>query len=175
MEKYVPDSYYKNIFEINYKKLKEEGISLLLFDLDNTLAPFNKIECEIEVKELFDKLKEEGMKVIIFSNSPRRRLEKFKEQLNVDFVSSANKPLSQKFLSTLKKEHKKESETVMIGDQLITDIQGGNKVGIYTILVDPISDYDPFWTKILRKREKKIKSILRKKGLFKGRYYEEKV
>ena len=51
----------------------------------------------------------------------------------------------------------------------------GNNVGIFTILVDPISSYDPFWTKISRRKERSIKRNLRAKGLFQGRYYEEKV
>ena len=63
----------------------------------------------------------------------------------------------------------------IIGDQLVTDIKGGNKVGIITIFVDPYSSYDPIWTKIIRKREKRIKNKLRELGLFKGRYYDEKM
>ena len=66
-------------------------------------------------------------------------------------------------------------EAAIIGDQLLTDIKGGNIVGIITIFIDPYSSYDPIWTKIARRKEKKIKNKLRELGLFKGRYYDEKM
>ena len=68
-----------------------------------------------------------------------------------------------------------ENEVAIIGDQIVTDIKGGNNVGIISILVNPISDYDPIWTKIGRLREKRIIKKLRKMDLFKGRFYDEKM
>lgn len=175
MESYIPDAYYESILKINYKKLKENGINLLLFDLDNTIASFNKNECDTTIKELFDNLKEEGMEVMLFSNSPKKRLEIFSKLLEVEYVSNALKPFPKKFNNLLKNKKKNITEVAIIGDQLVTDIKGGNNVGIFTILVDPISSYDPFWTKISRRKERSIKRNLRAKGLFQGRYYEEKV
>lgn len=175
MERFVPDIYQKSIFTINYKKLYASGVRCLLFDLDNTITAFNQKKCDDKIKELFQDLTNQGMKVIIFSNSPKRRVEMFSKLLNVDYVSGARKPFPKKFLEVLKKYKFKENETAIIGDQLLTDIQGGNRAGIITILIDPATNYDPIWTKIARKREKKIKNKLRDKGLFKGRYYDEKM
>lgn len=171
MEKYVPDIYKKSIFEIDYEELKENGIKYLLFDLDNTIAPFSCKKVSAEVQDLFYKIKQTGLKPIIFSNSPKIRVKFFGEQLNIDIFSCARKPSIKGFNKVFKKYKMDQAEVAIIGDQLMTDIVGGNKAGIVTILVDPIGK-DPFWTKINRFREKRVLNKLSKSNLLrKGKYY----
>ncbi len=173
MEKYVPDMYQQSIYTIDYQMLLDKGIKCLLFDLDNTLVPVTDRKPTKKLKELFDDLKNKGFKVIIFSNSHRKRLKPFKEELNVDCCASAKKPFKEKFLLVLNEYHYNVNEVAIIGDQILTDILGGNKVGILTVLVNPISNRDFLITKINRFREKRIMKKLRDKNLFsKGRYYE---
>lgn len=173
MEKYLPDIYKENIYEINYDKLKELGIKCLLFDLDNTIVPFREKEPRIETKELFYKLKQKGFKIIIFSNSPKIRLNKFKDELNVDIFSSARKPKVKNFNKIFNLYKFEENEVAIIGDQILTDIVGGNKAGITTILTTPLETKDPFFTKPNRFRERRIMQKLRDNNLFKkGKYYE---
>lgn len=173
MEKYIPDIYAKSIYYINYDKLKENGIRCLLFDLDNTVAPLSLKKPNHKIKELFIKLKDMGFKVIIFSNSGKRRLKPFKDLLGVDCAFSCKKPMIKKYEVILKEYKFNVSEVVMIGDNLVTDILGGNKVGITTILVNPISTHDHLMARITRLYEKRIISKLGKKELFiRGKYYE---
>ena len=73
MNYFYPDAYQKSIYTINYDKLKENGIKCLLFDLDNTCVPYIDRTPTKKLKNLFDKLSEQGFKVIIFSNSPKER------------------------------------------------------------------------------------------------------
>ncbi|MEG0137968.1 MAG: YqeG family HAD IIIA-type phosphatase [Bacilli bacterium] len=173
MEFYVPDMYKKNINDIDYKKLKQNGIKCLLFDLDNTLVPYSDKVPTKKVKDLFKKLKEQGFKVIIFSNSGKKRLTPFKEQLEVDCCPRAFKPSPKKFISVMKELNYEVSQVAIIGDQFFTDIVGGNKVGIMTILINPISKKDMIFTYIARAREKNLIRKLSKAGLFyKGKYYD---
>ncbi|MDD6388499.1 MAG: YqeG family HAD IIIA-type phosphatase [Bacilli bacterium] len=173
MEIYVPDMYKKSIYVIDYKKLKESGIKCLLFDLDNTLVPYSVKKPTKKVKDLFKSLQEQGFKVIIFSNSGKKRLQPFKEELAVDVCPRAFKPSTKKFISIMKELKYNESEVAIIGDQMLTDIIGGNKVGITTILTHPITKKDMIFTYINRYREKKIIKKLSKAGLFyKGKYYD---
>lgn len=173
MEKYVPDMYQENIYKVNYDKLKEIGIKCLLFDLDNTLVPYDKKEATLELKNLFDKLKNMEFRIVIFSNSPKKRLEPFKNYLEVDCLASAKKPLPASFRKVMMEYKYNESEIAIIGDQFMTDIVGGNKVGITTILVNPLGEKDLIFTKINRYIEKKIMKKLGDRDLFlKGRYYE---
>lgn len=173
MEKYLPDMYQENIYKVNYDKLKEIGIKCLLFDLDNTLVPFREKVPRKETSGLFTILKNKGFNIIIFSNSPKLRLKPFKEELDVEIFSSAKKPLKKNFNKLLQKYKYGENEVAIIGDQILTDILGGNKVGITTILVKPLEKEDPIWTRINRHRERKIMKKLRANNLFKkGKYYD---
>ena len=142
MEIFLPDKYCKNIYEINYRQLKQDGIKCLLFDLDNTLVPPHINTPNKKIRDLFDNLKELDFKVIIMSNSGKKRLTPFKDELIVDCSASSMKPLKKKFLKVLKEYKFDVSETAIIGDQLLTDIFGGNRTGITTILVNPISKKD---------------------------------
>lgn len=173
MEAYIPDIYQKSIYVIDYQKLIDRGIKCLLFDLDNTLVPISDKVPNDKLKNFIKKLKGLGFKVIIFSNSNKHRLLPFKNELEVDCSASSHKPHSNKFLQVLKIYGYSVSEVAIIGDQLLTDVLGGNRVGITTILVNPISTKDFFWTRFSRRKEAKIMKKLRDNDLFtKGRYYE---
>lgn len=173
MEKYVPDIYQKSIYAIDYEKLKNRGIKCLLFDLDNTIVPFDVKESDQATKELFDNLKKLKFRIVIFSNSSKNRLKPFKDYLEVDCSARSKKPLKGRFLKILDEYGLSENEVAIIGDQILTDIVGGNKVGITTILVNPISKRDSIITKPNRCLEKHIMKKLGNRDLFiKGRYYE---
>ena len=173
MENYIPDIYVKSIYYIDYDKLKERGIKCILFDLDNTVAPLSLKKPNKKIKDLFKELKLKGFKIIMFSNSGKTRLKPFKEELEVDCAFNCKKPMKKKFNLILKEYKYGVSEVAIIGDNIITDILGGNKVGITTILVNPISNIETPLAKISRMNEKIIMKKLTKKELFyRGKYYE---
>ena len=72
MEIFLPDKYYKNIYEINYRQLKQDGIKCLLFDLDNTLVPPHINKPNKKIRDLFDNLKEFSNYEIIFDDFMKR-------------------------------------------------------------------------------------------------------
>lgn len=173
MEKYIPDIYQKSIYTIDYSKLLSRGIKCLLFDLDNTIVPPFSTEPPKKAKDLFIGLKQKGFKVIIFTNSPQIRLRGFKNYFGVDGVSSAHKPHTKKLKRLLQEYGYQVTEVAIIGDQLMTDVKVGNKVGITTVLVNPVSDSDFILTKIHRFKERKKMKKLRDNDLFwRGRYYD---
>ena len=173
MEKYIPDIYQKSIYAIDYQKLKNSGIKCILFDLDNTLVATSIKKPNHKIKELFDELKKEGFRVAIFSNSSKHRVKIFQEELEIDGYARVWKPRSKNYMKILEQFHYNESEVACVGDQLLTDIKGGNKVGITTILVNPVSNQDGFLTKFNRMYERHILKKLRENALFvKGKYYD---
>lgn len=173
MDNFIPDMYQKSIYHINYDKLKEDGIRCLLFDLDNTCVPFKDKKPNKKLIELFEMLKDMDFKVILFSNATKKRILPFKNGLNVDCSASSRKPNSKKLLKIIDQFHYQLSEVAIIGDQLYTDILCGNRVGIKTILVNPMSKDDMFFTKMFRFLEKnKFKKFAKRGVLEKGKYYE---
>lgn len=173
MEKYIPDIYKKSIYSIDYDKLKDRGIKCILFDLDNTIAPLSIKKPNKKIKDLFNDLKKKGFKIIIFSNNGKVRLKPFKDELEVDCAFSCKKPMRKKFDLILNDYKYSISEVAIIGDNIVTDILGGNKVGITTILVNPISNKELLSAKVSRFFEVFIIKKLAKRELFmKGKYYE---
>lgn len=173
MNNFIPDIYQRNIFTINYQKLKERGIKCLLFDLDNTLAPMMAKEPSKELKELFMHLDELNFKVVIISNSGQERVLPFKEGLNVDSACRSLKPFCYKYIKILKIYKYKECEVAAIGDQILTDILGANIMGITSIFVEQLSPDDFFGTKINRFFERLILKNLKSRGIYeKGKYYD---
>ena len=172
MSKFIPKGYYKSIYEINYQKLKKQNIKCLLFDLDNTCVPYKEKNPTKELEKLFNKLTKSGFKVIIFTNASQRRTIPFKK-LKVECNYSSKKPLKINFKKIINKYHFHKEEVCIIGDQIFTDIYGGNRIGIHTILVDPLSKDDLIFTKILRGLEILLMNRYKKKGIFnKGEYYD---
>ena len=172
MDKFVPDMYQKSIYSIDYKKLMKRGIKCLLFDLDNTLVPYNEDVPSQDVKELFHLLSSD-FKVIILSNSTKSRLTPFKELLNVDVAFSSRKPLKKKYLKIMHLYDFKPEQIACIGDQLLTDVWGANRNECLSILVNPIGTKEPIWTRFNRFFEKFVlKSLAKKSILEKGKYYE---
>ena len=126
-----------------------------------------------KAKDLIVILKQKGFKVIILSNSPKSKVNKYKQYFDVDGYANALKPLSKTFRKALNDYGYKKEETAIIGDQIVTDIFGGNTMGITTILVNPLGQKDIIFSKVNRYIESKIFKKLEKENLFeKGKYYE---
>ena len=155
MKLLTPKLYYPSIYEIDYKKLKELGIECLLFDFDNTCMGYKDKNLSNELIKLFTKLKKMGFFIIIFSNARNKRLTQFKE-LNIEYNSLSKKPLQIEFKKLLKKYNYKKEQLCIIGDQIFTDILGGNRFKILTCLVDPLTNKDFIITKLFRQIEKRI-------------------
>ena len=173
MDNFIPDMYQKSIYHIDYDKLKDSGIKCLLFDLDNTCVPYKDKDPNKKLIDLFETLKDMDFKVIIFSNATKKRLTPFKNGLGVDCSASSKKPSTKKLFKVIKTFDFNLSEVVIIGDQLYTDMLCGNRAGFKTVLVNPMSKYDFFITKISRFLEKKLfKKMAKKDILKKGKYYE---
>ena len=173
IEKFRPDVYAKNIYTIDYEKLLKRGIKCLLFDLDNTISPVNMpLPDKKAINHFFD-LKEMGFHLIIMSNSPKSRVEPFKNILETDSVAFALKPKKISYLKIMKTFKYKPEQVAAIGDQLLTDMYGANNVGITTILVNPISKVDGVTTKLNRCIEKTVEKKLKRKEMFsRGEYYD---
>lgn len=150
-----PNEYHKTISEIDLLKLYEKGKRLILTDLDNTLVGYETAYPTEAIIEFKNKAHDLGMKVIIISNNKEKRVKLFADKLDVEYVFSAKKPLKKNYKRFLK--HFKKEEVVIIGDQIMTDIIGGNRMGFYTILVDVINyNNEQFKTRFNRFIERKI-------------------
>ena len=163
--RYMPDMYKKSIEDIDFLCLYEMGKRLIFIDLDNTLVSYDdEVPSESNLK-LFSNLKEIGFEVIIISNNTKKRVLKYSKNTGLNAIWSAMKPLKKGFKRGLKEASKKydPSEVAHIGDQLITDIRGANKMKFYSILVEPVlRKSDALTTRFNRWLERRVRRNMEK-------------
>jgi len=161
---FVADEYAKNIFEIDLKKLKDAGKKVIFTDLDNTLVGSAVKHPTPEIIAFIKDAKEMGFEILIMSNNNFKRVSLFTKDLGITAHHKALKPLKVKMGRILK--NYKRDEVIMIGDQLMTDVLVAKRLGLYTILVEPIElKQDERRTKINRKLERLVVRSLKKRSL----------
>lgn len=133
-----PTWYSRDIYNIEYDFLKENGIKYIFCDLDNTVVSYDIERPDIKEIEWFKKIKSLGFDLTIVSNNNKRRVEKFIEGLDIPCISSARKPFIKKLKKYIIEKNINVENCVFIGDQVITDILVSNRLKIKSILVDPV-------------------------------------
>lgn len=171
MKKFMPAVYQKTIFDIDYDKLKKENnIKVLLFDFDNTIIEHGNNKINKKTKDLFKRLNKEFIIYVVSNSLNSKKLCKVCNELDIPYVLGSMKPLKRGY-KKLKFKSVKNEEIAMIGDQLLTDIFGGNRMNYYSILVDPIKEKEIIFTKINRMFEKIIFNN-KKNNIRRGKYYD---
>ena len=158
-----PKAYLKNVREITKEFLEENNIKALILDVDNTLIDYYKNLPEETIKWAKD-LKKADIKLYILSNTNKKeKVEKVANQLEIDYEHFAKKPQKSGFKKVQKILQEKPENIGVVGDQIFTDIIGGNRCKMFTILVDPVSPKDFFYTAWKRPLENIIKNNYIKK------------
>lgn len=164
MKKLIPDVICESVFAIDLDKLKEQRISGLLVDIDNTLVPWGEPEIEEAFVAWIKRVKEKGFKICLVSNAKKERAQGIATFLGIPAVGLALKPLSRSFRRGMALLDLTPHEVAVIGDQLFTDVLGGNRLGIHTILINPISRNELDATKWMRRLEHRILQNMVKRG-----------
>lgn len=167
-----PRMYVSSILEINPGLLKSLGLKGIVFDLDNTIVRRDSVTAPPEVLKLILEMRNEGFKMGIVSNNSRKRVGAIAAEMDMPAVHRAVKPLAGPFRRALKLMDTSARETALVGDQIFTDILGGNLAGLYTILVVPMEGKDFWGTRLItRQLEKMVLARLKKKPeVFHGRW-----
>jgi len=165
LKKLTPDLYVKDIFHIDLDELSARGIRAIITDLDNTLVawddPLPNQKLHLWLKEVRDK----GFSVYIVSNNSQERVQKFAKALGVPAISKAVKPRRGAFRTACDALGVKPEEAAVVGDQVFTDVLGGNRLGLYTILVVPVGTKEFIGTKFMRMLERFVLRKLKMRGL----------
>ncbi|WP_311407198.1 YqeG family HAD IIIA-type phosphatase [Liquorilactobacillus uvarum] len=163
--RFKPTWMLESIYDLTPGDLRKNGIKVILTDLDNTLIAWNNPGGTPELKKWLEVMQAESIPVIVVSNNSRKRVAKAVSPLKLAFVSRALKPFSRGINEAKRKFKLKNSELVLVGDQLMTDVAAANSAGIKSILVKPIIETDAWNTKINRFFEKMIKKSLIKNNV----------
>ncbi|TBL75413.1 YqeG family HAD IIIA-type phosphatase [Paenibacillus thalictri] len=164
MSKLIPRLYVNTIYDIDLEQLKKSGIRGIVTDLDNTLVGAKSPAATPELQAWLQKLRKSGFQVVVVSNNNKMRVTKFCEPLFIPFIYRAKKPTLAAFRKALSQMNLKAEQTAVIGDQMLTDVLGGNRMGLFTILVQPISLADEgFFTRMVNRRLEKAARLFMKR------------
>lgn len=169
---FYPKLYVPSIMEIKPGLIKDLGLKGVIFDLDNTIVRRDSDDAPPEVLELILELREEGLKLGIVSNNSRRRVGAIAAQMEIPSIHRAVKPFGRPFRQALELLGTSPQETALVGDQVFTDIFGGNMAGMYTILVVPMEGKEFWATRLISRHLEKIvlAQLKNKPGVFYGKW-----
>lgn len=140
----IPDYSFNSVCDVTPEFLKEHGISLLLLDLDNTLAPYGTTEPPEHIARWAEHIKENGVALFIITNNRgSNRVESLASAFRIDFIKGANKPFVKGINKAIAQLGKTPKETALVGDQIYTDIIAANAASITSIVVRPIKLRNP--------------------------------
>lgn len=162
-----PKMYLATLSDLTPDLLNSRGIKGIILDLDNTIMPWKAKKLSSDEVLFLERLKVNGFKICIVSNALDRRVRSLLGPLCIPAISRARKPRRTPFRQALQILGTAAGETAVVGDQIFTDVLGGNRLGLYTILVAPVSRREFIGTKMMRLLEKRILNRMVKRGLLK--------
>lgn len=160
-----PKAYFHKVEEITIEFLQKNKIKALILDVDNTLIDYQK-NLSKSVEKWAKDLKGQGTKLYILSNTNNKeKVEKVANILGIPYISFAKKPLKSGFLKVQNNLKENPQNIAVVGDQVFTDVIGGNRCNMFTILVDPIDKKEFWYTGWKRPLEDKIKKNYKNKQI----------
>ena len=158
-----PNKHLNKVEDITIEFLHKNKIKALILDIDNTLIDYNR-KMSQDVKKWAKDLKGQGMKLYILSNTNHKeKVEEVAKTLGIPYKNLAKKPFKSGFLKVQKDLKEKSENIAVVGDQIFTDVIGGNRCNMFTILVEPIDKRDFWYTAWKRPLENRIKNRYNKK------------
>lgn len=169
----IPNCYVKSVYDIDYSGLYDKGYRNIIFDIDNTLLPVNDINVPEKLIKEFNKIKKQGFNICLVTNNNKERVLGPANELEVSYISEAKKPTKKAFDKALKKINGNINDTIMVGDQMLSDIKGANEYGLYSILVEPVDNKYDIKTGTSRVLQNIMIRKLEKKNIFhRNNYYK---
>jgi len=126
-ERFYPDYTFESISNISAELLLENGIKFAVLDIDNTLVSYKTEKADERAKLFLNMLSTNGIKYAFVSNNHKDRVELFAKEFDAFFVNDAKKPFTFGIKKAMSRFGVKKEETVLIGDQVFTDVYAGKR------------------------------------------------
>jgi HAD superfamily phosphatase (TIGR01668 family) len=151
-----PSLIVEDITTIDVAYLKAQGIRGFIFDLDNTIMAPKTGALEEHIGAWLTILQAEGFKCLVLSNNKHAEYcQRAEQTLCIPVISNASKPRRAAFRRALDMMGLTAQEVAMVGDRPLTDIWVGQRMGAFTILVDPLIKHSEHtYIKFLRGMER---------------------
>ena len=163
-KRFIPFAHAQSIYEIPVDFYQKCGVTTLLIDLDNTLDSYRLYTPTERAVSLIAKIKEAGITPVVVSNNTGKRVGAYAKSLDIEFISSARKPFSGRIKKFLKEKGLTPAQSMLVGDQMMTDVLAAKGAGLRIVLTEKIVKEDQFTTHFNRLLDRPIRKHLKKKG-----------
>ena len=150
----TPDAMFDKFYDITPDFLLSKGITALLIDIDNTLAPYEEALPNNRIIEYFKSLANAGIKATLVSNNDQARVTLFNSSLSLPAYANCKKPSTKMLRFAMEQMGSTTENTAAIGDQLLTDALAAHRLGIPAYIVPPIRDKKNLFFRFKRWLEK---------------------
>ncbi len=162
-----PKEEFGSTYQIPFEEFYNRGFRAIIFDIDNTLVPHGAPADE-RSRRLCRHLQEIGYQICFLSNNHERRVAPFAEAMGAKYISNAGKPLKKGYQQAATILNVDADKILFVGDQLLTDIIGANRMGYYSILVGPVNHKEGFLIVLKRVMERISIFFYRRSRNYKG-------
>ncbi|MBQ2773689.1 MAG: YqeG family HAD IIIA-type phosphatase [Clostridia bacterium] len=156
MSLFSPHHTFRAYYQLTPAFLREQGVRVLLLDIDNTLAPYEQPLPDERLRTWLSSLREAGIAVAFLSNNHAGRVELFNRELGLPCRYDAYKPLTRRAKRLYRSLGGTNKTTAFMGDQIFTDVCCARLAGARAYLVPPIWDKRDVGTRFKRWLEKGI-------------------
>ena len=153
-KKFYPDFCFESIKSIDDVFFVTNGIKFAILDIDNTLVSYTCKKADKTACDFLKRLERENIKYAFVSNNHKQRVQEFAEDFEAFYVNDSGKPFLFGIKKAMRRMGAKPENTVLIGDQVFTDVYAGNRGGLLTVMVEPIEAKETPFFGLKRKLEK---------------------
>lgn len=160
----VPSRLFESYRAITPELLRRLGVTLLLSDLDFTLAPKSVRRPDPALCSWIEELKAAGIQVMIVSNNRSgTRVTEFCADLGIPYQGHAGKPSTRGLEAAMARAGADRAHTAMLGDKLLTDMLAANRAGVLALMVEPLGGAVTAWQKVLHALQAPFKALCRRR------------
>lgn len=161
----TPRRLFESYQDVTPEILRESGVTLLLSDLDYTLAPKSCRRPDQNLRDWIAGIKAAGIEVMIVSNNRSgQRVEEFCGDLGIGYQGHAGKPSTRGLRAAMERTGTSPDHTAMLGDKLLTDMLAANRAGVLALMVEPLGGAVTLWQKVLHALQSPFKALCRRRG-----------
>lgn len=120
--------------------LKHYQLKGLVLDVDETLVPLRATKASTELMEWVEQVRPVASIWLVSNNLSENRISSIARSLNLPYMLGARKPSRRKLKKAAEAMNLPVEQVGMVGDRLFTDVLAGNRLGMFTILVEPMVD-----------------------------------